>query len=75
MKSILYKKELDRRNKSKKELEDSKADVGWGNQIRSYVFDDCRVKHHRTNFQTTDVQGVMNGNIDGFIKSFLMSKF
>lgn len=75
LKSILYKKELDRRNKSKKELEDSKADVGWGNQIRSYVFDDCRVKDHRTNYQTTDVQGVMNGNIDGFIKSFLMSKF
>ena len=44
----------------------------WGSQIRSYVFDDKRVKDHRTNFQTTDVEAVMNGKIDGFIKAYLM---
>lgn len=73
--SILYKKELDRRNKAKKELEDSKDDIGWGAQIRSYVFDDSRVKDHRTGYQESDVQKVMNGNIDGFIKAYLLSKF
>ena len=44
----------------------------WGSQIRSYVFDDRRVKDHRTNFQTSDVNGVMDGKIDGFIKAYLM---
>ena len=41
-------------------------------QIRSYVFDDRRVKDHRTNFQTSDVNGVMDGKIDGFVKAYLM---
>ena len=45
---------------------------GWGSQIRSYVFDDRRVKDHRTNYQTSDVDGVMDGKIDGFIKAYLM---
>lgn len=65
LKSILY----------KKELEDSKDDIGWDAQIRSYVFDDSRVKDHRTGYQESDVQKVMNGNIDGFIKAYLLSKF
>ncbi|MCH5215596.1 MAG: peptide chain release factor 2, partial [Muribaculaceae bacterium] len=43
-----------------------------GSQIRSYVFDDRRVKDHRTNFQTSDVNGVMDGEIDDFIKAYLM---
>ena len=46
--------------------------IEWGSQIRSYVFDDRRVKDHRTNYQTSDVGGVMDGAIDGFIKAFLM---
>ena len=46
--------------------------IEWGSQIRSYVFDDRRVKDHRTNYQTSDVGGVMDGDIDGFIKAFLM---
>ena len=46
--------------------------IKWGSQIRSYVFDDRRVKDHRTNYQTTDVDGVMDGKIDGFIKAYLM---
>ena len=75
LKSILYKKELDRRNAKKKELEDSKPEIGWGAQIRSYVFDDSRVKDHRTNYQENDVSSVMNGHLDGFIKAYLMSQF
>ena len=46
--------------------------IEWGSQIRSYVFDDRRVKDHRTNYQTSDVQGVMDGKIDDFIKAYLM---
>lgn len=74
LRSILYKKELDKRNAKKKELEDSKSKIEWGSQIRSYVFDDSRVKDHRTGYQESDVNGVMNGNINGFIKAFLMQK-
>ena len=72
LKSILYKKELDRRNAEKQELEDSKDAIGWGAQIRSYVFDDSRVKDHRTGYQESDVSAVMNGKLDGFIKAYLM---
>ena len=75
LKSIIYKKELDYRNKQKQKDEDSKDDIGWGAQIRSYVFDDSRVKDHRTSYQESDVQKVMDGNLDGFIKAYLMSKF
>lgn len=75
LKSIIYKKELDYRNRQKQKDEDSKDDIGWGAQIRSYVFDDSRVKDHRTGYQESDVQKVMDGNLDGFIKAYLMSKF
>ncbi len=75
LRSILYKKELDKKNKAKKILEDSKADIGWGAQIRSYVFDDSRVKDHRTGYQESDVPAVMNGKLDGFIRAYLMSKY
>jgi peptide chain release factor 2 len=75
LRSILYKKELDKKNAAKKLLEDSKADIGWGAQIRSYVFDDSRVKDHRTGYQESDVPAVMNGKLDGFIRAFLMSKY
>jgi peptide chain release factor 2 len=47
-------------------------DINFGSQIRSYVFDDRRVKDHRTNYQTSDVDGVMDGKIDDFIKAYLM---
>ena len=53
-------------------VEAGKKKIEWGSQIRSYVFDDRRVKDHRTNYQTSDVQGVMDGNIDAFIKAYLM---
>ena len=53
-------------------VEAGKKKIEWGSQIRSYVFDVRRVKDHRTNFQTSDVNGVMDGKIDGFIKAYLM---
>ena len=53
-------------------VEAGKKKIEWGSQIRSYVFDDRRVKDHRTNYQTSDVGGVMDGKIDGFIKAYLM---
>lgn len=72
LRSILYDKEMQHRRAEQRKVEDSKMKIEWGSQIRSYVFDDRRVKDHRTNHQTSDVGGVMDGDIDGFIKAFLM---
>lgn len=52
--------------------EAGKKKIEWGSQIRSYVFDDRRVKDHRTNYQTSNVNAVMDGDIDAFIKAYLM---
>ena len=73
LRSILYDKELQHRMAEQEMIEAGKKKIEWGSQIRSYVFDDRRVKDHRTGFQTSDVNGVMDGHIDGFIKSYLMS--
>ena len=72
LKSILYEKELNHRRAEQRKIEDSKMKIEWGSQIRSYVFDDRRVKDHRTGYQTSDVNGVMDGDIDAFIKAYLM---
>ena len=72
LKSILYNKELQHRQEEQRKVEDSKKKIEWGSQIRSYVFDDRRVKDHRTNHQTSNVNGVMDGDIDDFIKAYLM---
>ena len=72
LKSILYNKELQHRQEEQRKVEDSKKKIEWGSQIRSYVFDDRRVKDHRTGHQTSDVGGVMDGDIDNFIKAYLM---
>ncbi len=72
LRSILYDKELRHRNEEKAKVEAGKKKIEWGSQIRSYVFDDRRVKDHRTNYQTSDVGGVMDGKIDEFIKAYLM---
>ena len=72
LKSILYNKELQHRQEEQRKVEDSKKKIEWGSQIRSYVMDDRRVKDHRTGYQTSDVGGVMDGDIDGFIKAYLM---
>ncbi len=72
LKSILYDKELQHRMAEQAKVEAGKKKIEWGSQIRSYVFDDRRVKDHRTNHQTSDVNGVMDGDIDDFIKAYLM---
>lgn len=72
LKSKLYELELERRNKYKSEIEATKKKIEWGSQIRSYVFDDRRVKDHRTDYQTSNVNAVMDGDIDAFIKAYLM---
>ncbi|MCD8386878.1 MAG: peptide chain release factor 2 [Bacteroidales bacterium] len=72
LRSILYDKELQHRLQEQAKVEAGKMKIEWGSQIRSYVFDDRRVKDHRTNYQTSDVGGVMDGDLDGFIKAYLM---
>lgn len=72
LKSQLYEIELEKRRAAQAAIEAGKKKIEWGSQIRSYVFDDRRVKDHRTNYQTSDVTGVMDGNLDGFIKAYLM---
>lgn len=72
LKSQLYDLEIERRNKHQSELEANKKKIEWGSQIRSYVFDDRRVKDHRTDYQTSNVDAVMDGEIDAFIKAYLM---
>ncbi len=72
LRSILYEKELNHRMEEQAKIEAGKKKIEWGSQIRSYVFDDRRVKDHRTNYQTSDVGSVMDGEIDDFIKAYLM---
>jgi len=72
LKSQLYDRELQHRRQEQAKIEAGKKKIEWGSQIRSYVFDDRRVKDHRTGFQTSDVNAVMDGKIDGFIKAYLM---
>ena len=68
LKSKLYQRELDKRMATQQALEASKKRIEWGSQIRSYVFDDRRVKDHRTGVQTSDVDAVMDGDIDAFTR-------
>lgn len=72
LKSQLYELELEKRRAATAIVEAGKKKIEWGSQIRSYVFDDRRVKDHRTNHQTSNVNGVMDGDIDAFIKAYLM---
>ena len=72
LRSKLYQRELDKRQALQAQLEGQKKKIEWGSQIRSYVFDDRRVKDHRTGHQTSDVERVMDGEIDDFIKAYLM---
>jgi peptide chain release factor 2 len=72
LRSQLYEIELEKRRAAQAKIEAGKKKIEWGSQIRSYVFDDRRVKDHRTNYQTSDVAGVMDGDIDDFIKAYLM---
>lgn len=72
LRSQLYDRALQKRKAAQAKIEAGKKKIEWGSQIRSYVFDDRRVKDHRTGYQTSDVNGVMDGKIDGFIKAYLM---
>ena len=72
LRSKLYQRELEKRMATQQALEATKKRIEWGSQIRSYVFDDRRVKDHRTGFQTSNVDAVMDGDLDGFIKEYLM---
>lgn len=72
LKSQLYELELEKRRAASAQVEAGKKKIEWGSQIRSYVFDDRRVKDHRTNYQTSNVNAVMDGDLDAFIKAYLM---
>lgn len=72
LKSQLYDRAMKKRLEAQAAIEAGKMKIEWGSQIRSYVFDDRRVKDHRTGYQTSDVDAVMDGKLDGFIKAYLM---
>ena len=72
LRSQLYELEMEKRRQAQAQVEAGKKKIEWGSQIRSYVFDDRRVKDHRTNYQTSNVNAVMDGDIDAFIKAYLM---
>lgn len=72
LKSQLYEAEMRKRMESVAAIEGSKKKIEWGSQIRSYVLDDRRVKDHRTNYQTSNPQAVLDGDINEFLKAYLM---
>lgn len=72
LRSQLYEREMQHRMEEQAKIKANQKKIEWGSQIRSYVMDDRRVKDHRTNYQTGDVTGVMDGKIDAFIKAYLM---
>ena len=71
LKARLYEAELRKRQAEQQKLEDTKSDIGWGHQIRSYVLDQSRIKDLRTNFEVGNTQGVLDGDLDGFIEASL----
>ena len=71
LKAKLYELEMQKKQEKQAAIEASKADISWGNQIRSYVLDAARVKDLRTGVETTDTQSVLDGDIDLFIESNL----
>ncbi|MDO6683044.1 peptide chain release factor 2 [Oceanobacter sp. 4_MG-2023] len=71
LKAKLYEFELQKRNAEAQILEDSKSDIGWGSQIRSYVLDDSRIKDLRTGVETRNTQAVLDGGLDQFIEASL----
>jgi len=71
LKAKLYEIELLKRNEEKQKLEDSKSDIGWGHQIRSYVLDQSRIKDLRTGIERGDTQAVLDGDLDSFVEASL----
>ena len=75
LKARLYQDEVEKEKEAMKDLENTKMDIGWGSQIRSYVFHPYNlVKDHRTKEETGNVSSVMDGNLDSFINSYLLSQ-
>ena len=73
LRAKLYEMEMQKRNSDKQALEDSKSDIGWGSQIRSYVLDQSRIKDLRTGVETGNTQAVLDGDLDMFIEASLKS--
>lgn len=74
LKAALYEREVEKRNKAKDEMNSQKKDIEWGSQIRSYVMHPYQlVKDHRTDFETNQIQDVMDGDLDGFVMAYLKS--
>ncbi len=73
LKAKLYELEMQKRNADQQALEDTKSDIGWGSQIRSYVLDQSRIKDLRTNVETSNTQAVLDGDLDQFIEASLKS--
>jgi len=71
LRAKLYELEMQKRNAEKQAMEDTKADIGWGSQIRSYVLDDARIKDLRTGVETRNTQAVLDGDLDQFIEASL----
>ena len=71
LKAKLYEQEMMKRTADAQALEDSKSDIGWGSQIRSYVLDDSRIKDLRTGVETRNTQAVLDGDLDRFIEASL----
>jgi len=71
LRAKLYELEMRKRNAASQALEDSKSDIGWGHQIRSYVLDDSRIKDLRTGVERSDCQKVLDGDLDGYLEASL----
>jgi peptide chain release factor 2 len=71
LRAKLYELEMMKRNAASQALEDSKSDIGWGHQIRSYVLDDSRIKDLRTGVERSDCQKVLDGDLDGYLEASL----
>jgi peptide chain release factor 2 len=75
MEARLLEREVERRAEEQAKLKGEHVEMGWGNQIRSYVLHPYKmVKDHRTSYETSDAQGVLDGNLDGFIQAYLKTK-
>ena len=73
LKAKLYELEIQKKNAAAQSVEDTKSDIGWGSQIRSYVLDQSRIKDLRTSVETGNTQAVLDGNLDPFIEASLKS--
>jgi len=73
LKAKLYELELQKRNAKAQAVEDTKSDIGWGSQIRSYVLDQSRIKDLRTGIENSNTQAVLDGDLDDFIEASLKS--